>query len=108
MLAVTSGKLRRLAAGGLPHAFQAKHHRTSMMTPRRLGDMLKRPHLRTSGSPGQAPSLRARRRSPARVVAGLTAGAVTAGLTGLMAIPAACGAPGCAVDYSVTNQWAGG
>jgi hypothetical protein len=42
------------------------------------------------------------------MLAGLAAGAVATGLTGLMAIPAAFGATGCAVDYSVTNQWDGG
>ena len=37
----------------------------------------------------------------------LSAGAIAAGIAGLMAVPA-FGATGCAVDYSVTNQWAGG
>jgi rhamnogalacturonan endolyase len=37
----------------------------------------------------------------------LAAGAVAAGVGGLTAVPA-LGAAGCAVDYAVTNQWAGG
>jgi rhamnogalacturonan endolyase len=47
------------------------------------------------------------RRSPLRALSLLAAGGFALGVGGLTAIPAA-GAPGCAVDYSVTSQWAGG